>query len=100
MDELATHLKACFDEGKDGDIHVGEQMTLIAQPEDPVAAIDVVAKALQESKVYITHDDGEELGRIARLAVWQRDLDKHWFLVISDYPLLYLKGDGQDKWCK
>ncbi|KAI9257389.1 hypothetical protein BDA99DRAFT_561868 [Phascolomyces articulosus] len=69
--------------------------------DDPLETLDVVASTLKELNVYITHDDEEEMGRQARLAIWQKVFVRHseiwrWVLFLGDHSLLYLQGNGDD----
>ena len=67
--------------------------------------MDVLAQTLRELNIYITHDDEEELGRQARLGVWQKVFVSHtdiwrWVLFLADPTLLYWQGNGNDDECK
>ncbi|KAI7858124.1 hypothetical protein BDC45DRAFT_565475 [Circinella umbellata] len=69
--------------------------------EDPLETSDVLAQALRELNIYITHDDNEELGRHARLGVWQKVFVFHmyiwrWVMFLADPVLLYWQGNGKD----
>ncbi|KAI9489012.1 hypothetical protein BDB00DRAFT_876797 [Zychaea mexicana] len=68
---------------------------------DPLDTLDVLSCALHEMNIYITHDDGEELGRQARLGIWQkvsvpRSEIWRWSFFLSEFALLYWRGDGLD----
>ena len=72
---------------------------------EPLETLDVLAQTLRELNIYITHDDNEELGRQARLGVWQKVFVSHtdiwrWVLFLADPTLLYWQGNGNDDECK